>query len=108
GYDQDNLIAVNENAGDLILTNDFQIYVKERKFRVYLCRKADPESKGKVENVVKYIKHNFAKHRIFNTIGDWNDRAWSWLERTGNYNVHNTTKKRPFEVFTLEKQHLRK
>lgn len=107
-YDQDNLIAVNENAGDLILTSDFQNYVKERKFSVYLCRKADPESKGKVENVVKYIKQNFAKHRVFSTIEDWNDRAWSWLERTGNYNVHNTIKKRPFEVFTLEKQHLRK
>jgi len=31
----------------------------------------------------------------------------SRLERTGNGNVHNTTKKRPAEVFKLEKQHLR-
>ncbi|MFB9985909.1 IS21 family transposase, partial [Bacillus benzoevorans] len=27
--------------------------------------------------------------------------------RTGNYNVHNTTKKRPVEVHALEKQHLK-
>lgn len=107
-YDQDNLIAVNENAGDLILTKDFQNYVSEKKFSVHLCRKADPESKGKVENVVKFIKQNFAKHRVFKTIENWNERAWNWLERTGNYNVHNTTKKRPFEVFALEKKHLRK
>lgn len=70
-YDQDNLIAVNGNAGDLILTNAFQSYVNEKKFRVFLCRKADPKSKGKIENVVKY---NFAKHRIFHTIKDWNGR----------------------------------
>ena len=107
-YDQDNLIAVNENAGDLILTNEFQKYVNEKKFSVHLCRKADPESKGKIENVVKYIKQNFAKHRVFNNIENWNEKAWSWLERTGNYNVHNTIKKRPFEVFALEKKHLRK
>ena len=107
-YDQDNLIAVSENAGDLILTKEFQQYVKERKFKVYLCRKADPESKGKIENVVKYVKINFAKNRIYSTLDDWNDRAWKWLERTGNYKVHNTTKKRPFEVFLLEKQHLKK
>lgn len=107
-YDQDNLIAVSENAGDLILTAEFQSYVKQRKFRVHLCRKADPESKGKIENVVKYIKQNFAKHRVFSSINNWNERAWQWLERTGNYKVHNTTKKRPFEVFLLEKQHLRK
>ena len=107
-YDQDNLIAVSENAGDLILTKEFQQYVKERKFKVHLCRKADPESKGKIENVVKYVKKNFAIHRVFSTIEDWNEKAWKWLERTGNYKVHHTIKKRPFEVFLLEKQHLRK
>lgn len=105
-YDQDNLIAVSENAGDLLLTAEFQAYVKERQFNVYLCRKADPESKGMIENVVKYIKGNFADSRIFKDIDDWNERAWSWLDRTGNQNVHHTTKKRPKEVFTLEKQHL--
>lgn len=30
-----------------------------------------------------------------------------WLQRSGNGNIHNTTKKRPIEVFTLEKSHLR-
>ncbi|MFP7473382.1 IS21 family transposase [Niallia taxi] len=107
-YDQDNLIAVSENAGDLILTKGFQKYIQQRKFRVYLCRKADPESKGKVENVVKYIKNNFAKNRVYSTLEDWNNRSLKWLERTGNFKVHNTTKKRPYEVFLLEKQHLRK
>lgn len=107
-YDQDNLIAVSENAGDLILTSTFQRYIQHRKFRVYLCRKADPESKGKIENVVKYVKNNFARNRVYSTLEDWNDRSLKWLERTGNYKVHNTTKKRPCEVFLLEKQHLRK
>ncbi|WP_424923089.1 IS21 family transposase [Aureibacillus halotolerans] len=106
-YDQDNLIAVSENAGDLILTSAFERYTHQRKFRVYLCRKADPESKGKVENVVKYVKNNFARNRVFSSLEDWNERSLKWLERTGNYKVHNTIKKRPFEVFLLEKQHLR-
>lgn len=105
-YDQDNLIAVSENAGDIILTKEFQAYVKQQKFRIYLCRKADPESKGMIENVVKYIKGNFADSRVFKDIEDWNERAISWLARTGNYNIHNTTKKRPVEVFVVEKQHL--
>lgn len=105
-YDQDNLIAVNENAGDVILTKEFQAYVKQQKFRIYLCRKADPESKGMIENVVKYVKRNYADSRIFKDIEDWNQRAWMWLARTGNYKVHNTTKKRPVEVFTVKKQHL--
>lgn len=105
-YDQDHLLTVSENAGDLLLTSEFQAYVKERKFKVHLCRKADPESKGMIENVVKYIKGNFADSRVFSDIENWNQRGWQWLERTGNKNVHQTTKKRPVEVVLVEKQHL--
>ena len=106
-YDQDSLIVVSENSGDLILTREFQQYKESRDLSLRVCRKADPESKGKVENVVGFIKHNFAKHRVFHNIDSWNEQGWEWLNRTGNYKVHNTTKKRPVEVFSLERQHLR-
>jgi transposase len=105
-YDQDHLIAVSENAGDIILTKEFQAYQQMRKFNVYLCRKSDPETKGKIENVVKYVKQNFSKGRTFTNIDIWNELNLKWLKRTGNYKVHHTTKKRPFEVHALEKQHL--
>lgn len=105
-YDQDILISINENGGDIQLTQEFQTYVTHRKFTIHLCRKADPESKGKIENVVGYVKKNFAKHRSFFTVDKWNEQCIKWLERTGNKNVHNTTKKRPSEVHQLEKEHL--
>jgi transposase len=47
-YDQDRLLVVAENKGDLLLTEEFQQFVNEVKFKVVLCRKADPESKGYV------------------------------------------------------------
>jgi len=106
-YDQDALLIVSENSGDLILTKEFQAYKEERNLVIWMCRGADPESKGKIENVVKYVKFNFAKHRIYYGLDSWNEVSQEWLERTGNYKYHNTTKKRPVEVFTLEKQHLR-
>jgi transposase len=106
-YDQDALLVVSENGGDLILTKAFQSYKEERKLAIRVCRKADPESKGRIENVVGYIKSNFAKHRVFHSLDKWNEEGLAWLKRTGNYKVHNTTKKRPIEVFLLEKQHLR-
>jgi len=106
-YDQDSLMVVSENAGDLILTREFQAYREERKLILFVCRKADPESKGRIENVVGFVKHNFAKHRVFHNIDQWNAQCLEWLTRTGNRKVHNTTKKRPVEVFALEKQHLR-
>lgn len=105
-YDQDRLLAVSENAGDLIMTSDFTKYQQTRKFKVYLCRKSDPQSKGKIEQVVKYVKNNFAKNRTFDNLIDWQDSCLRWLKRTGNYKVHHNTKKRPIEVYALEKQHL--
>lgn len=107
-YDQDRLLAVSENAGDLIMTEEFTKYQLARKFKVYLCRKSDPESKGKIEQVVKYVKNNFAKNRTFDNLRDWQDSCMRWLKRTGNYKVHHNTKKRPVEVYALEKQHLQK
>lgn len=106
-YDQDHLVTVSENAGDIILTGEFQAYKEQRKFRIYLCRKADPQSKGKIENVVKFVKQNFAKNRVFSNIDTWNEKCIAWLGRTGNLNIHNNTKKRPVEVHALEKQHLK-
>ncbi|WP_251026953.1 transposase [Bacillus sp. ISL-46] len=107
-YDQDALLAVSENAGDLILTFEFTKYHQTRQFNIYLCRKSDPESKGKIEQVVKFVKNNFSKNRIFDNIADWNSSCQAWLKRTGNYKVHHNTKKRPSEVHALEKQHLKK
>ncbi len=106
-YDQDNLIAVNENAGDLVLTQEFQAYQQALGFSVYLCRGSDPETKGKIERVVGYVKSNFAKNRVYNGLDDWNEKSRSWLERTGNHKVHGTIKKRPDSVFLLEKAHLK-
>lgn len=107
-YDQDRLLAVSENAGDLIMTAEFTKYQQARRFKVYLCRKSDPESKGKIEQVVKYVKNNFAKNRTFDNLIDWQDSCIRWLKRTGNYKVHHNTKRRPVEVYALEKQHLQK
>lgn len=105
-YDQDKILAVSENHGDIIYTNGFQNYINEIKFDVFLCRGADPESKGKVENVVKYAKHGFAEHRILRDIDSFNEECIAWLKRTGNAEEHGTTKKIPAEVFALEKEYL--
>lgn len=105
-YDQDKILAVSENHGDILYTEGFQSYLNEVKFDIFLCHGADPESKGLIENVVKYAKHGFAEHRIFKDIDSFNEDCISWLKRTGNASVHGTTKKIPAEVFTLEKEYL--
>jgi transposase len=105
--DQDKLVAVSENYGDIIYTYEFEKFKQAVGFNVYLCRKSDPESKGKVEAVVKYFKNNFAKNRLLGDINFWNQSFWEWLERTGNQSLHGTTKKIPAQVFLEEQQYLK-
>ena len=105
-YDQDSVLSVSENHGELILTEGFQNYVDTIGFKVHVCHGADPESKGRIENVIKYLKHGFAEHRTLTTIEELNAECISWLERTGNAQEHGTTKKIPSEVFASEKEYL--
>jgi len=106
-YDQDKVLAVSENHGDIVYTAGFQSYIDTQGFDIYLCRGADPESKGRIENVIKYAKYGFAEHRVFHDIDSFNEDCIAWLERTGNAKVHETTKKIPAEVFALEKEYLK-
>lgn len=43
-YDQDTLLLISENKGDLILTEAFRKYAEHRGFKLYFCRKSDPQS----------------------------------------------------------------
>lgn len=106
-YDQDSVFVSDENKGDFLLTEVFQRYVSERKFLPDFLHKADPESKGKIENVVKYVKYNFLRGRIFINNDVLNQQAIAWLERTANKKIHGTTKKSPVKELQNELEYLK-
>jgi hypothetical protein len=106
-FDQDRLLAVDENYGDIIFTRQFEQFRLTSGFDVYLCRGNDPETKGRTEAVVKFFKGNFAKNRLFVGIDIWNESFDEWLDRTGNAKKHGITKKIPAEVFEQERLFLK-
>jgi hypothetical protein len=105
-YDQDKVFLTDENKGDLLLTSAFKDYCRERLFRLHFCRKADPQSKGKVENVVKYTKQNFLYNRPFSDVPLLNQEALAWLGRTANAKPHAATQKVPYSEWCFEKKSL--
>jgi transposase len=109
-YDQDKVLLVDENKGNLVLTDAFRSYHSSRKFGLHFCRKSDPQSKGKIENVIKYVKYNFLRGRIFYDIHTLNHQSIEWLERTANAKVHASTQQIPYQQWLIEKtllKHLR-
>ena len=105
-YDQDKVLLANENKGDVVLTEAFLAYCQSRPFKVRFCRKSDPQSKGKIENVIKYIKYNFLRGRLYYGVFVLNDQALDWLSRTANAKEHSTTHKIPALEWMIEKDHL--
>jgi len=106
-FDQDSIVCVSENTGDIIYTYEFEKFRQECKLSIRMCRGADPESKGKIENTVKYIKGNFLSNRLYVDDGILNGSCLDWLERTANAKVHGTTKLVPAKVFQEEREYLR-
>ena len=105
-YDQDKVLLHDENLGDLILTKCFRAFVDQQHFEPVFCRKSDPESKGKVENVVKYVKQNFLKGRLFTNADHLNEDCLAWLDRTGNGTMHHGIYRIPKDVFNEEQEYL--
>ncbi len=106
-FDQDKLMLVDENKGNLILTDEFRRYVQHRGFKLHFCRKVDPESKGKIENVIKYIKYNFLRGRKYIDLDILNGQALDWLSRTANAKTHAATKKIPEHEWITELEYLK-
>ncbi len=101
-YDQDRVLIVDENLGDVLLTKEFSSYCSQMDFKPIFCRKSDPESKGKVENVVGFVKKNFLRGRTYVNIDKLNSAALGWLERTGNGKEHAGIKKIPTQEWIIE------
>ena len=94
-YDQDRTMVVSENCGNIIFTKEFDAYRRTAGFEAMACKPYDPDSKGKVENVVKFVKQNFLEGREYCGIDALNNQCLAWLDRTGNGKIHQATKKTP-------------
>ena len=105
--DQDNLMVVSENAGDIIFTEDFKYFIQEQEIGMYVCRAADPESKGKIESLIKYVKRNFLAIRDFKSVEEANKSLATWLRRRANGKISQATKQIPALLIEHEREKLR-
>lgn len=105
--DQDAVFVATETYGEVIKTRVFEDFCTEQELKLWVCHKADPESKGPIENSVGFVKKNFFSARSLVSI----EAVWKslpgWLSRK-NKRIHQATFCVPLNVFNeLEKEGLR-
>jgi transposase len=92
--------AVIERQGPLVRFNEaFLDFLRVFKITPLACNVRQPHEKGKIENSIKYIRHNFWPLRSFCDIEDVQSQALKWLDTVANVRTHKTTGKRPIDLF---------
>lgn len=107
-YDQTKMVVLAEEFRELTLNARFYEYATTAGFRVHACEGYDPQSKGKVEAGVKYVKQDCLYGETFADRDGLRRYVHEWLEAVANRRVHGTTGRQPAEHFEAEeKAHLR-
>ena len=105
-YDQTKLVAIKEQFREVWFNKEFHQFTVESGFTPNVCEGYDPESKGKVERVVKEIKRDFLYGESFNNLENIRDESLLWLTRVNN-TIHSTTGKLPSVLFAEERSLLK-
>jgi len=75
-------------------------------FKIKACGVAKGNEKGRVENAVGYVKTSFLGGLDMPDFSALNPGARQWMDEVANVRVHGTIKKRPVDVFEIEKPSL--
>jgi transposase len=80
-----------------VFNTKFKNFSEYYGFNTLLCFPYRAQTKGKIENTVKYVKNNFYKGRAFTSMEDLNNQCMLWLEKV-NSKIHGTTGRIPDEM----------
>jgi len=103
-YDQAKVVVIDEKYRELKLNQHFSQYANTAGFRIHICCGYDPESKGKVESGVKYVKENCFYGEVFTDFPALEGHLADWLKNIANVRTHGTTNRQPSEHYESEER----
>jgi transposase len=83
-------VIIGTDGKEIIWNTKFQEFARDMGFVPKVCRARRPQTKGKVERLVHYVKDNFLPGRAFTDLADLNLQAMVWC-RKADSRIHGTT-----------------
>ena len=112
-YDNMKTVILNRDVygkGKHRLHQSFYDFAKHYGFVPRICQPYSPQTKGKVERLISYIRHIFYNPFIagkdFINLDILNLAAINWLNDVANQRIHATTNEIPYKRWALEKPYL--
>ena len=94
-------VVIGREAGKVIWNTQFADFAVDIGFIPKVCRVRTPQTKGKVERLVRYVKENFFPGRHFTDLNDLNLQVLNWC-RDADSKIHGTTGKIPLTELATE------
>ena len=95
-------VTLGREAGKPIMNQKMLEFANDMGFVWKLCKIRRPQTKGKVERLVNYVKDNFMAARTFTDINDINAQAKDWCNKV-NAKASATTNDTAVKGLTQEK-----
>ena len=106
-YDRMNTVVLGVDArGEIVWHPLFFDFARYWGFRPRLCRAYRPQTKGKVESGIRYLRCGFLPGRQANGVNDLRSQLRAWVAEIANRRVHGTTHQVVGEVWQQERLHL--
>jgi len=95
-------VLLDQNGGELHFNQKFLQFAAYYGFVPRVCRPYRPETKGKIESTVRFVKQNFWPGISFDSLADLNQQARAWMEKV-NGQMHSTTREIPCQRLLQER-----
>lgn len=92
-----------DSRGEVKLNPAFADFARYWGFTPRLCRPYRPQTKGKVESGVKYLRQNFLQGRTAEGLNDLSRQLRAWTAEVANVRLHGTTHRLVSEAWHEEK-----
>ena len=91
-----------DSAGRVVWNERYLDFATYSGFAPHACQPYRPQTKGKVERSIGYVRQNFWCGLHFSDLADLNAQALEWMNGIANPRVHGTTGAIPFERLAQE------
>ena len=101
-YDNARVVAIKHDREGVVFNRSLLDFAGRYGFKPRACHPYRPQTKGKVERSVRYIRDSFLEGETFCGLQDMQNRLLAWLDNMANRRIHATTGRRPIDLLLEE------
>jgi transposase len=107
-YDNMKTVVTKHTPAEIRFNQKFEEFLAYYGIVPKACKPRRPQTKGKVESAVGYLKKNFMQRKLPASLNEMNEHLQNWLDQVANKKCNQTTLESPFQRFETEQEKLMK